>query len=199
MVKQDQLFYPCLACQAGTLKPCAVAPSFMAAIFVGCKLSVVNQDIGVLGIVSQNSIQCFMAMFQIRCVDNHIIGGLNAIPDGALGMIQWKRINLDLPEPDGFGGEFHKPATRSDMFEAHGKVWLRHLPAELLLDGAQVARRVERHLIGRIVERREERNTLNVVPMKVGQKDAQSQLLGLEFPREGLTQISPARTAVEYN
>ena len=63
-------------------------------------------------------------------------------------------------------------AVRGHLTHVHGEIWIGHLFFQRLLQTARAAGRVkDERIIAVVIQRREKRDALNVVPVKVGKKN----------------------------
>src|ERR1700742_1110201 len=110
--------------------------------------------------------------------------------------MQRERRDLHVAEPDGRTLNLFKLHVRREQVEAHRKVGIRHLPAQHVAQVLCRTRGVESDGDLRRVERREEWQPLQVVPVKMGEKDMQFTLL-ICLRRAGEAKVANAGPRIE--
>ena len=139
-----------------------------------------------------------MAVFVVSRIDDYGSIGFNPVARGILRMVQRKRNDLDpasLHMATGFDGV--EVAARSHLIEVDGEIRLRHLAFQRFLERPSFNSGEERDVILRTVDGDEERQTLDVIPVKVGEEEFDVQRLSRRFFHEGLAQIPDTTAGVK--
>src|SRR5581483_9038545 len=131
-----------------------------------------------------------VARFVVRGIDEHPVLGLEAESQAALGMIQPRRLDANA----GFHIEasvfdIAELAPRAHLVKIHRKVGRLHLLRHDLFQAGLAAGRVKVKLaVGALVERAEEGDALDVIPVEVGDKNVSGKgsvtELALQFSSE---------------
>src|ERR1044071_135692 len=113
-------------------------------------------------------------------------------------MVQPHGLNLTVIKRN--SALFHGVATAMSGHIIHidREVWIRHLLLDGALQPARPVRRVKKEAASLIrIERSKERNSLNVVPMKMGKKDVRTNGVPVGLLLDTLSQIPEPGAAIK--
>ena len=194
MVSHGELFNPGHFRHLHGLVKTAVAPSAVRSKFLGRVLRVVHQQIGAAAELHYVWVD-FFAMLNIRANHQHLAVALNPKP------VRPARVIVPLAGDFGFhivdSGEvfagildLQKFKLSPHLVQLHRKVLrlqrhLKNLPE--IADGLAPAERENRDFLLRIIRRGKKGETLQVIPMKVSERDDQFLLVmsdGAHVPAE---------------
>src|SRR5260370_29657124 len=85
-------------------------------------------------------------------------------------MVHRKGPDSQIPKSRRTAAHVEELSIARNGFEIYGEVWFHHLSGQRLAQPARITCGIKRHGAFRIVERREERQPLNVVPMIMRQE-----------------------------
>src|SRR5581483_2121475 len=181
------------------LSPVAMAPAALfRVIFLGQILGVVDEDVSAFSQLADAAVEDRVAGLVVGGVHQGARSGLQAEAEAALGMIQPHGLNGAVVERNFGFAERAELSAGGHLAHVHGKIGIGHLLLEGALQTAVAAGCVKEEPIVRVVVQRPEKgDALNVVPVKVGDKNMRLDGAGAEFAQQVLAEISKAGAAVE--
>lgn len=171
VVGEDELFDAGFFGDLRRFEPGAMAPGGFRHVFLGRELGVVDEDVGAFGVFAQDLVEPGIAMFVIAGVNDDGTVGLEAKSCGALGMVEGEGMDREVLVAEGGFLELDEVALGGEEVEFDGEVGEGHLTFEDVFDFGGGAAGVEGDAVGWVIERREEGDALNVVPMEVGHQE----------------------------
>ncbi len=167
-MEEDQLLDLRRAGEVDGFTPRAVSPTLAVFIFFGRVLRVVNQNVGVLCVVAKSGVRNVVAVFMIACVNDRRAGRLDAIAGCAVRVMQGEGANDEVADASGRG-----IILPINEFARH-RDWIirrQHLRGEDAFRSCWFGARMNARDAIRMLEGREERDALDVVPMEVGEEE----------------------------
>jgi len=184
--------------------PVAVSPALLArGIFFRQVLCVIDQQVGALGQLADAFIEHRIAGLVVRGVDQGLALCFHAEAQAALRMIEPHGLHGAIVERGAAFVDIDELPVRRHLTHVHGEIGIGHLLFQSLLQPARAAGGVkDERIIAVVIERREKRDALDVVPVKVGEKNVRVDGLPAfaayrVFLRELFAQVSETGAAVE--
>ena len=198
VVEEDKPLGLDLGGDAHAFLPVGVAPGAVAFHFFGGVLGVVDEGVGAVGQPPHRLVALPVAGLVVGGVDEHLAVALDAIPQAALGVVQAGGAQHQLVVGDAFLLDLEEVPVRPHGAHVDREVRVGHLLFQGLLHAAVVELvGVKEELVLRVVERREEGDALDVVPVVVGQEDAGLDGLLAELFFQRVAERADAGAAVE--
>ena len=172
VMEKDQLLHIAFLRNAHPFQPGAMPPAFLiAGQLFGSVLGVVHHNVGVLGQIAESLIVDRRSGFVVGGEDERPAIRFNSVSHAPLGMVQGSRPQSGSLQADRSAIQVGKVALGRHDSHIHGKVRIGHLTFNGVLQlGARPQHGMEHELVAPLVKRQEERDSLDVVPMKVGEK-----------------------------
>jgi len=164
-------------CHFHGIEPCAVAPSAPAHILGGRILGVADEDVGALGNAHNPLIDGRDARFVIAGVHDGVAGAIEPVARSALRVVERERRDADRSHLEWLE-HLVELAHGGQVLERDGKQGRGHLPFEDLERLGNRSGRVNVEVVARAVERCEEGNALDVIPVEMGQQQRQRKSFG---------------------
>ena len=186
VVEENQFFGAAFHDDVDGFAPVAVSPAlFAGGVFFRKILRVVDQQVSAFSQLADAFIKDGIAGLIVRGVNNDLALGFHAEAQAALRMV----------EPHGLHGAAFKLgaafvdgaelAVRGHVTHVHGEIWVGHLLFQRLLQAARAAGRVkDERAVAVVIQRREKRDALDVVPVKVRKKNVRVDWVAVLFPAE---------------
>ena len=199
VVEEDQFLGAAFHHNIDRFTPVAVAPAaFPGGVLLRQILRVIDEDVRAFRELAHVLVEDGVSRLIVSGIDNHFIFGLNAEAEASLGMIEPHGLDNAIVECDAVFFDVIKMPVRRHLTHVHRKVRIGHLFFDGPLQSAATAGGMEEKIVVRVgIKRKEEWNALNVVPMKVRQKnvsvDGSILMLGVKL----LAQITKAGAAIE--
>src|SRR5579872_5694781 len=199
MVEEDQFLGAAFHHDIHRLAPVRVSPAALAGGVLFRKvLRVIDEQVGAFGELAYVLVEDRMSGFVIRRVHDDLIIGLNAEAQAALRMVQPHRLDHAIIERDAVFFDVVEVAMRGHLAHIDGEVGVAHLLFDRALQATAAARRVKEEIIVRIgIQRSEERDALNMIPVEMGKKDVRMHRLFAVFLQQLFAQIPESGAAVE--
>ena len=141
------------------------------------------RDVAALGFVGMAFAGVRAVRFVIGRVDDARAVRFQPIADGERGVVEILRGDAHVADREPALDHFVKMHVRGERVQRDREVGIIHLPGEHVAQRlAEAARAVDVPLVARDEERREERQTLNVIPVRVRDQDVAA-LRGLFYQR----------------
>src|SRR5262249_25901126 len=140
----------------------------------------------------------WMARLVVSGIDHHTVLGFDTETEAALRMIEPLGVDHAIVESQAAFLDVAKLAACRHLIHVHRKIWIRHLFFERALEPARPAggMKDERTALA-LIQRREEGNALNVVPMKVREENVRVERLAVGFLLQLLAQIAKPGATVK--
>lgn len=164
---QDELADSRFLGHFGGFEPSRVAPAGLGLVFLGGELRVVDKNVGVLGVLAEDAIELGVPMFVIAGVDDDGSIGFEAEAGGALGMVEREGVDGEVLVVEGRLFELDKFPLGGKELKFDGEIGERHLALEDVAHLLRGPAGVEHNTIGGAVERGEEGDALDVIPVEM--------------------------------
>ena len=173
VMEKDKFFSAAFHDHVDGFAPVAVSPTLFArGIFFRKILRVVNEQVGTFSQLADALIKHGIARLVVRGVNNDLAFSFHAEAQAALRMV----------EPHGLDGTAFKLgaafvdstelAMRGHITHVDREIWVGHLLFKSLLQATGAAGRVKNErALAIVIQRREKRDALDVVPVKVREKN----------------------------
>src|SRR5215469_126993 len=183
MVKENQVLGTALHHDIDGFSPMAVPPAASASlVFLREILRVVHQNISASGQLADVLIEQGVPWFIVSCVDEHPLLGLEAVPHAPLRMVEPRGFERHLLQAHLAFFNLIEIALCLHLGGVNRKIWGGHLLLNHSLQAACPIRCVEQKTtLSLIIERPEERNTLDVIPMKMRNEDVRQDRTAVEL------------------
>ena len=153
-------------------------------IRAGCQFAHVLVEDGVSGLV-------------IGGIHEHPVLGFEPKPHATLGMVEPGGLHHHVVEREAALVEVIKLALRLHLHQADREEGRSHLLLHHALQAAGAAGTVEQEAIGPLIQRAEERESLDMVPVKVGDEDVRENFAAYELLAELLAESAESGPAIE--
>src|SRR5256885_2132827 len=131
-------------------------------------LTIVDQNVSAFGQLADIFVEDGMAGLVIGGVDDHFVLGLETEAEASLGMVEPRGVHHAIIERELALFDIVEIPVRLHGAHVDREIGIHHLLFQRALQSATAAGGVEEKIIVRVVvERPEEWNTLNVVPMEM--------------------------------
>ena len=173
VVKKDEFLYAAFHHDIYGFAPVAVAPAlFAGSVFVGQVLGVIDQNVSAFSQFAHVFIKDGVAGFIVSGVNQHFAFGFHAETETALRMVEPHGVNGAMVKGDTAFVDIGELAVRRHLIHLDGKIGIGHLLFQSGLQAARLVGRVkDEGVIAVAIERREKRDALDVVPVKVREKN----------------------------
>ena len=199
MVEENKFLCAAFHDDVDGFAPVAMSPAlFAGGVFFRKILRVVDEQVGAFSQFADALIKHGIARLIVSGVNNDFALSFHAKAETALGMV----------EPHGLHGAAFKLsaafvdgaelAVRGHVTHVDGEIWVGHLLFQGLLQPARAAGRVkDERALAVVIQRREKRDALDVVPVKMRKKNVRVDGMAVSFLRELLAQVAESGAAIE--
>jgi len=200
MVKQAELPHAGLDGQVNSIIHAAMSPAQVTMIFLGIILGIENQHIGAPDEFPHFVIHAARTRLRIRKKCDQAIGRKEAVSDAESRMVGAQRPDADGPDIEikilnlldlDIAGQIGKMDRKISAFH------LTRQSADQTLAGAFTSQNFQ--ATARIVNRPKKRQSLNMIPMGVGNEESEIKRLAFKLLQQGLTQQTEPGAGVENN
>ena len=198
VVKEDEFFDASLEREGDGVVHTAMTPAGVPDVFLAVVLGIEDEDVGVADEVNHVAVVAAFARFGVGKENDDALRRGQPVADGEAGMI--RAMGADERGADGeieiaqfldldVAGKFRKRHGEIGAFHLAGEGGDESLVRAFAAEDAEVA--------AGFVDGREERQALDVIPVRVGNEEGEIERLGLEFFQERDAELAQAGAGIE--
>ena len=176
----------------------AVPPADVPPVFGAIILGIQNEHIGVADEINHFKIVAALARFNIGEKDDDAIGRKQPVADGDAGMIGALGADEDIADGKVEIHQFFNLDVAGQLGERHGKIGAFHLAGERGDEaGARAFATENPQPAAGFVKGRKKRQALDVIPMRVRNKQGEIERPALEFIEERSAKLAQAGAGIK--
>lgn len=179
--------------------PMAVSPTAaLGFVFLGQILGVINEHVGTFGEFADVAVKNGMAGLVVGGVNENSVVGFEAEAETSLGMIEPHGLHNAIVKFNPLFFHVVKIAMCRHLAHIDWEVGVGHLLLNGALQATSAAGGVEEKIVvGVLIKRLKEWNALDVIPVKVGEKDVGIDGGGTALGHEAFAEITESGSAIK--
>jgi len=198
VVKEHEFFHAGLECERHGIVHTAMAPASVLFIFTAIVLGIEDKHVGVADEFDHVAVVAALARFGIWKKTDQAVGREQPVTNGHAGVIGAMRAHKDFADGKIEIAQFLDLDVAGQLGKGDGKVGAFHLAGERGDEAAARAFAAEHaEAAARIINGRKKWQALDVVPMRVRNKQGEIERFAFEFRCEGQAEFAQARAAIQ--